>query len=72
MIGATRQRHGVEIIVEIIDLSEPGSKVTLQHRLDGRGIEPCNLGGGHRGHLLRECELLAFLLPREKRAPMDA
>jgi hypothetical protein len=64
-----RQRHGVEIIVEIIDLSEPGNAVTLQHRLDGRGIEPGNLGGGHRGHLLRECELPAFLLPREKRAP---
>jgi hypothetical protein len=64
-----RQRYGVEIIVETIDLSEPGSAVTLQQRLDRRGMEPGNLSGGHRGRLLRECQLLAFLLARDKRAP---
>ncbi len=31
--------HGVETIVEAMDLSEPGSAVALQQRLDAQGIE---------------------------------
>lgn len=35
-----RQRHGVEILVESLDLSAPASSADLQKRLDLRGIEP--------------------------------
>ncbi len=35
-----RQQHGVEIVVESIDLSAAGSAVDLQQRLDEQSIEP--------------------------------
>ena len=35
-----RQQHGVEIVVEPIDLSAAGSGVDLQKRLDAQSIEP--------------------------------
>ncbi|WP_051625898.1 SDR family NAD(P)-dependent oxidoreductase [Kozakia baliensis] len=35
-----RQRHGVEVEVEAIDLSEPGSAAQLLKRLDSRGLAP--------------------------------
>ena len=35
-----RERHGVEIVVEPIDLGAPASPAQLQKRLDDRGIQP--------------------------------
>lgn len=35
-----RQQHGVEVVVEPIDLSAAGSPLDLQNRLDARGVEP--------------------------------
>lgn len=35
-----RQRHGVEVVVETVDLAEPDSAAALQLRLDNREIEP--------------------------------
>jgi len=35
-----KQQHSIEIIVEPIDLAEPGSAATLQNKLDQCGIEP--------------------------------
>ncbi len=35
-----RQQHGIEVVVETIDLSAAASSVDLQRRLDARGIEP--------------------------------
>ena len=35
-----RQQHGVEVVVEPIDLGEPASPSELQKRLDDRGIVP--------------------------------
>lgn len=50
------KRHGVEIVVETIDLGEPKSAAELQTRLDARGIEPKilinNAGYGLNGAFL--------------------
>ncbi len=35
-----RQVHGVEVVIEPVDLSVPGSAAVLRQRLDQRGIEP--------------------------------
>ena len=35
-----RQQHGIEIVVEPIDLGAAASPAELQKRLDGRGIQP--------------------------------
>jgi len=35
-----RGRHGVEVVVEAVDLSEADSAVALRDRLERRGIEP--------------------------------
>ncbi len=35
-----KQQHGVEVVVEVIDLARPESAATLEQRLDERGIEP--------------------------------
>ncbi len=35
-----RQRHGVQVVVESIDLSAPASSADLQRRLDARDINP--------------------------------
>ncbi len=34
------REHGIEVVVEPIDLAEPDSAAALQGRLDARGIEP--------------------------------
>ena len=33
-------KHGVEVVVETIDLAEPNGAAALERRLDARGIEP--------------------------------
>ena len=35
-----RQRHGVEVLVEVVDLAAPDSATALQERLDRQGIAP--------------------------------
>lgn len=35
-----RQRHGIEVMVEVIDLGETDAAASLQRRLDARGIGP--------------------------------
>ena len=35
-----RQRHGIEVVVEPLDLATPDSAIRLQRRLDERGISP--------------------------------
>ena len=35
-----RQRYGIEVVVESLDLAAPDSATVLQERLDGRGIVP--------------------------------
>lgn len=49
-------RHGIDVVVEPMDLAEPDSAVALQERLDRRGIEPTilinNAGYGLNGPFL--------------------
>ncbi len=40
LAAGVRQEHGVEVIVEPLDLAEPGSASVLQQRLDHRAIAP--------------------------------
>ncbi len=51
-----QESHGVEVVVEAIDLSEPDSAAALQRRLGDRGIEPDilvnNAGFGLSGEFL--------------------
>ncbi len=53
-----RQQHGVQVVVESIDLSAPSSPVDLQKRLDERGIDPGilinNAGFGLSGEFITQ------------------
>ncbi len=53
-----RQQHGVEVVIESIDLSVPGSSADLQKRLDSLGINPDilvnNAGFGLSGEFLSQ------------------
>lgn len=40
LADSLRQQHGIEVVVEPLDLSEPGSATALRQRLDQRGIAP--------------------------------
>lgn len=40
LADSLRQQHGIEVVVEPLDLGEPGSAAALQERLDQRGIAP--------------------------------
>lgn len=62
-----RRKHRIEVVVEALDLSQPGSADTLRQRLDTRGIEPAivinNAGFGLSGAFLDgEAERLRAML----------
>jgi short-subunit dehydrogenase len=40
LAASLEQRWGVRVDVEVLDLAQPGSALTLQHRLELRAIEP--------------------------------
>ena len=40
LAGELKQKHGIEVAIEPVDLGQPGSAATLQGRLDERGIVP--------------------------------
>jgi hypothetical protein len=58
LAAALAARWGVRIVVEVLDLAQPGSAQTLQHRLDQQAIEPeiliNNAGSGIGGLFIEQ------------------
>ena len=53
-----RQQHGIQVVVESVDLSAPGSAADLQKRLDAQNIDPDilinNAGFGLSGEFISQ------------------